>query len=601
MEAFGRAVDRIKTLGVLLIITHRPEFEPPWIGQPHVAAIILNRLGERQIAAIIDSLTGNKPLSPSIRQDIIERTDGIPLFVEEMTKAVLEAESESDAQQTAAAVPSSVLAVPASLHASLMARLDRLGPAREVAQIGAAIGREFSHALLEAVAGKPEQQLASALDRLVAAGLIFRQGVSPQANYLFKHALVQDAAYGTLLREPRRALHARIAETLENQFAEIAQNQPALLARHFTQAGLIEKAALLWGKAGQQSLARSALVEATAQFNRALAQIAALPATPALRREQIKLQVALITPLMYLKGLAGSETKAAVERARLLIEQAETLGEPLDDPLLLFSVLYGFWFVNLAAFNGDVLRELATQFLALAEKRGDDTAHDWAPPHGYFIAVHRRFRGRPSALRSGARALRRRQAPPAGGSVRSGQPSGDLVVSIHRLVDAWLSRSCAGRRGSSAQRSPRDRPCPVVDVCAGYDFDNPYPPRKLRGSKHATDELVAVAEEKSAVFWKAVGRACKVVLAETGKPSDAVHQTTSGMTAYRSREQHKFAAFAIIFGESLCGLCQFDDAWRCIDEAMAAVEKIKERWCEAKVNRVAGEIALKMSEPSGKS
>ena len=157
LEAFGRAVDRIRTLGVLLIVTYRPEFEPPWIGRPHVTALTINRLGEREIAAIIDRVIGNKLLPASVRQDIIERTDGIPLFVEEMTKAVLEAESEGAARQTAAAVPSAALAVPASLHASLMARLDRLGPAKEVAQIGAAIGREFSHALLGAVAGKPER------------------------------------------------------------------------------------------------------------------------------------------------------------------------------------------------------------------------------------------------------------------------------------------------------------------------------------------------------------------------------------------------------------------------------------------------------------
>ena len=325
LEALGRTVDRLKTLGVLLIVTYRPEFEPPWIGRPHVTALTLNRLGEREIAAMIDRVTGNKSLPASIRQDIIERTDGIPLFVEEMTKAVLEAESDEAAQRTVAAIPSPSLAVPASLHASLMARLDRLGPAKEVAQIGAAIGREFSHALLAAVARKPEAELQSALDRLIAAGLLFRQGVPPHATYLFKHALVQDAAYGTLLREPRRALHARIAETLESQFAEIAESQPELLARHCTEAGLIEKAAGLWGKAGQRSLARSALVEAVAQLTRALDQIATLPATPALRREQIKLQVALITPLLHVKGYAAPETKAAVERARLLIEQAKPL------------------------------------------------------------------------------------------------------------------------------------------------------------------------------------------------------------------------------------------------------------------------------------
>ena len=183
-------MDRLRTLGVLLIVTYRPEFEPPWIGRPYVTALTLNRLGEREITAMIDRVTGNKALPGSIRQDIIERTDGVPLFVEEMTKAVLEAESEDEARHTAATVPSSAVAVPASLHASLMARLDRLGPAKEVAQVGAAIGREFSHTLLAAVARKLEIELGSALDRLIGAGLLFRQGVPPHATYLFKHALV---------------------------------------------------------------------------------------------------------------------------------------------------------------------------------------------------------------------------------------------------------------------------------------------------------------------------------------------------------------------------------------------------------------------------
>ena len=214
---------------MLLIITYRPEFEPPWIGRAHVAALNLNRLGDREIAALVDQVKGNKSLPESIRQEIIERTDGIPLFVEEMTKAVLEAETEGDAQRTAAAVPSPRLAVPASLHASLMARLDRLGSAKEVAQIGAVIGREFSYALLVAVADRGELELRSALDRLIDAGLLFRQGVAPHATYLFKHALVQDAAYGTLLREPRRALHARIAAAIEEQFADIAEARPELL------------------------------------------------------------------------------------------------------------------------------------------------------------------------------------------------------------------------------------------------------------------------------------------------------------------------------------------------------------------------------------
>jgi predicted ATPase len=268
LEAFGRTVARIATLPVLMIVTFRWEFEAPWTGQPQVTALALNRLGPFEVVTLIDRVVGDKLLPSDIRKDIVERTDGIPLFVEEMTKAVLEAGGELEAMQTAAAVPSSAHAVPASLHASLMARLDRLGAAKEVAQIGSAIGREFSHALLASVARKSEAELGPALERLVQAGLLSRQGVPPQASYLFKHALVQDAAYGTLLREPRRALHARIAEAIEGQFAETAESRPEILAHHCTEAGLIEKAAGLWGKAGQWSLDRSALAEAAASRGR---------------------------------------------------------------------------------------------------------------------------------------------------------------------------------------------------------------------------------------------------------------------------------------------------------------------------------------------
>ena len=321
LEVLDRVAHLIRSLRVLLIVTFRPDFDAPWIGRPYVTALTINRLGRRDIDIMIDTVVGNKPLLANIRRDIIERTDGIPLFVEEMTKAVLEARSEGAAL---ASVSSPVLAVPASLYASLMARLDRLGPAKELAQIGAAIGREFSHELLAAVGRKHEAELGLELERLIAAGLLFRQGVPPHATYFFKHALLQDAAYGTLLREPRRALHARIADILENKFADIAERQPELLALHCTEAGLIEKAVGLWGKAGHRSLERSALVEAAVQLTRALDQIATLPSSPALRGEQIKLQVALIIPLMHVKGYAAPEPQAAVEQARLLIERVRS-------------------------------------------------------------------------------------------------------------------------------------------------------------------------------------------------------------------------------------------------------------------------------------
>ena len=383
----------------------------------------------------------------------------------------------------AAMVPSPALAVPASLQASLMARLDRLGPAKEVAQIGSVIGREFSHALLAAVVRKPEAELNAALQRLIAAGLLFRQGVPPHAIYLFKHALVQDAAYGTLLREPRRALHARIAEMLESQFADIAERQPELLARHFTEAGLIEKAAGLWGKAGQRSLARSALIEAAQQLARALGQIATLPGTPALRREEIKLQVALINSLMHVKGYAAPETKAATEKARLLIEKAEALGEPPDDPLMLFSVLYGFWGASYNVFNGGAVCELAGQFLALAEKQGATVP----------LMIGRRLMGS-SLLLTGEVAESRvhfdqalalhdpAKHRPLDDPFWSGHRCVNLDVSVTSPVVAGLPRVCTRRRRPWPQGCTGDRSCTHPDDCAGRHY--PYPLRELRDSKH---------------------------------------------------------------------------------------------------------------------
>src|SRR5262245_40526944 len=232
LELFGRTVDRIRRLSVLLIVTFRPEFEPGWRGRPHVTSLNLNRLAPREFGAIIEHIVGNKQLPANIRQDIVERTDGIPLFVEEMTKAVLEAESESEARRAAAMVPSPALAVPASLHASLMARLDRLGPAKELAQIGAAIGREFSYELLRAVTATPEPALCTALDQLVASGLVHRRGTTPLATYAFKHALVRDAAEEVLLRARRKELHGAIARALEKHLPEIVEAQPELIARH---------------------------------------------------------------------------------------------------------------------------------------------------------------------------------------------------------------------------------------------------------------------------------------------------------------------------------------------------------------------------------
>jgi predicted ATPase len=479
----------------------------------------------------------------------------------------------------------------------LAARLDRLGPAREVAQIGAVIGRDFSYALLRAVAAIEDAPLQMALQQLAEADILLVQGLPPESDYRFKHALIQDAAYENLLKSRRQVLHRRIGETLRDRFAARAAAEPELLAHHFTQAGFTEAAIEWWGKAGQQSLARSALVETAEQLARALAQIAALPATPALRREQIKLQVALITPLIHVKGYAAAETKGAMERARLLIEQAEALGERPEDPLLLFSVLYGFWVANFVASNCDVMRELAAQFLALAQKQGA-TVVPLMIGHRLMghsllltgdIAAGRAHYDQGIALYDPAehRLLATRFGQDVGVSILSfrslalwvlGYPEAALADAHNALKDAREIGHATSLMFALSSRTA----FPHLQ-CGNYAAANAQ-----------AEELVALADEKGALYWKAEGMLLQGdVLALTGKAFDAVQMMASGITALRSTGATLWIPSRLLcLARAYADLGQFEDAWRCIGEAMTAVETTKERWCEAEINRTAGEIAL---------
>ena len=532
LDLLGMVVNLIETSPVLLIVTFRPEFEPPWIGRPHVTALTLNRLPQRNIAAMIDHIAGNKLLAADIRQDIIERTDGIPLFVEEMTKAVLEAGSEGEAELTAAGVPLPTVPVPASLHASLMARLDRLGPAKRVAQVGAAIGRDFSHGLLTAGIGRPEPEVNSELDRIVQSGLLFRQGVPPHATYLFKHALVQDAAYGTLLREARRSLHARIAESLENQSAEMVENQPEVLARHWTEAGLVEKGAALWGKAGQRSLERSAFVESAEQITKALSHIDTLPSTPASRREQIKLQVALITPLMNVKGPAAPETKAAAERAHLLLTEAEAMGESLEDPELLLSVLAGFAAANFLAFNGDAMGRIAEQFLGLAEKQGAMVPR----------MIGHRVMGM-TVLHTGNLVQGRAhydQALALADQLTTRLPISERVLTLcFRCFALWLlgypEAALVDLDHAHTEARKIGHANDLLYALLFSTWVHLVCYRNYSTAKRAANELVKLSDKTGALVWRNQGMIYQgCVLAVTGKASEAVHMISSGLSTRRS-------------------------------------------------------------------
>jgi predicted ATPase len=294
-ELLDLTVDRAQHLPVLLAITFRPEFQAPWGGRSHVTNLALNRLGERDGEALVHKLTRNAALTAEIVSEIVERTDGVPLFVEELTKAVLESAAQGD-RVTAVLASASLAAqsVPATLHASLMARLDRFGPApKETAQIGAVLGREFSYELIEQVAQRPETELKDALRRLIDARLLFCRGTAPYASYLFKHALVQDAAYGTLLRAKRQKLHGRVASVLQESFADLVERHPELLAHHLTAAGDTKRATDQWLKAGQHAAEQSAYLEAIAHLERGLGLLHSLPESPDRDKCEIDLQLAL--------------------------------------------------------------------------------------------------------------------------------------------------------------------------------------------------------------------------------------------------------------------------------------------------------------------
>jgi DNA-binding winged helix-turn-helix (wHTH) protein/predicted ATPase len=581
---------------ILVIATFRPELICPWADRLQTTLITLGRLSLPQSAKIVADVSHGRHLPIEIVDEVLQRADGIPLFVEELTKAVIESDDLEEACGYSTKSPGSALKIPATLRGSLLARLDRLKSAREVAQIGAALGRRFSHKLISAVVAMPQQQLDHALGRLVNAELIWRRGIPPDAEYTFKHALVQDAAYGTLLRDSRRALHKLIAETLESRFSSVVENQPELLAHHYTEAGLIEKSSRLWGKAGQISLTRSALKEAATQLTRALTQIEMLPGTATLRREQIKLQIALATALMHTKGYAAPETRAALDCARLLVERAQDLGEPPEDPLLLFSVLHGFWVANHVAFNGEVILDLAVKFMALAEKQG--TPFTLLLGHR-VMGTSLLFLGDFAEARSHLDRAMLLYDPAEHRSLgaRFGQEAGVAILS-NRPLALWLLGypEAALKEANEALSYARDLGqvasfLYAVTRVAWFHLVV----RDYSKAAEQIQELMDLAQDMEGSYWTAAGRMLQGCLfALTSKGSAAISHITSGIAISRLQGANllRMPWYLSCMATAYIELGQLDEAGRCITDAIAAMETTKETWQESEIYRMAGELAL---------
>jgi class 3 adenylate cyclase len=409
-ELLDLTLERVARLPVLLVVTFRPEFQQAWSDRRHVTMLSLNRLGDRDAAALVEGLARNASISRETVNEIVEHADGVPLFAEELTKAVLESGNRSHrVAAVLAASPSPALAIPVTLHASLIARLDRLGPiAKEVGQIGAVIGREFGYDLIEQVAFRPAVELQAGLNRLAESGLLYCRGVALQSTYLFKHALVQDAAYATLLRARRQELHSRVAAALQQHFADLVERQPELLAHHLTAAGDSEHAVDQWLKAGQRAAERLAHLEAIRHFERGLAILPTLPQGPARNRWEIELQLARGLSAFTAGGYSSTTAAGAYARARELAEQG-------GDSHQLFMAVYVLW--QSANGAGKVLdcRRLSDRLQQLTAGKTDDELRLQAHHSAWATCL---FAGEPAAAREHSEVGRQLYDPERHGSHR---------------------------------------------------------------------------------------------------------------------------------------------------------------------------------------
>jgi class 3 adenylate cyclase/tetratricopeptide (TPR) repeat protein len=431
-ELLDLTVDRVRRLPVLLVVTFRPEFQHGREGQPHVTSLALNRLAERDGAALVERLSGNAGIGQETVDEIVERADGVPLFVEELTKAVLESgERGNPVAAILAASPAATLAIPATLHASLNARLDRLGPvAKEIGQIGAVIGREFDYDLIEQASQRPAAELRSGLDRLAEAGLLFCRGVAPQSSYLFKHALVQDAAYGTLLRPRRQELHARVGAALEHDFADLVERQPELLAHHLTASGNTERAIDQWLKAGRFAAQRLAHLEAVRHFERGLAILPLLAEGLERDRREIELQLARGLSLFTIEGFISGPAGEAYARAHQLSERS-------GDVRQLFMSVFGLW-VSANGRGGMVeCRKFSGRLQQLATADANDELSLQAHHSAWTTCL---FSGEPAAVRKHCAAGRRIYDP-------------ERHRHHHQLFGGHDPGVCAGYMGAQADWS----------------------------------------------------------------------------------------------------------------------------------------------------
>ena len=592
LEALGLLIERAQRLPVLVLITFRPEFVPPWGGHAHVTQLSLARLTRRHGAAIATRLAAGRALPEGILAEIVARTDGIPLFVEELTKTVLESgvlQETGDHYELAGPLPP--LAIPSTLQDSLMARLDRLAAVKEVAQTAAAIGREFDYQLLAMVSSSSEKQLNDALEQLVAAELVFRRGAPPHAAYTFKHALVQEAAYSSLLRSRRQQLHARVAQALEEKFPDVAANRPEVLARHLTDAQMTDKAVRYWHKAGQQAAERFAHREAITHFSTALELLKSLPDNPEHIREEIRLQIALGVSLVTTRGPVPEVAETCL-RARQLAEQT-------GDTRQAYAAVWGLWYFNHMRMRFKTARDLSYELLELAKRERDDglllQAHHAAWPvllYGGEFLLCRKHTEQGLALydphEHRSHALR-----------YAGHDPG-VCCRYHGGLALWLlgwpDQAMAMAHDAVRLATELAQPYSLAIALCYVSFLHQFRGEARLAQEHA-EATIARSVEQAYLQYRATGVLIRGwAVAAQGDVEAGAAAVREGLAALSAagadvRRSYFLALLGDIHGRG----GRLEAAHSAIAEALTFAEESGERWWEADLHRLRGELLLAQS------
>ena len=594
LELLGHTIGIVADLRVLAIITYRPEFIAPWDSHPNTTSLTLNRLNRQQCAAIITQIAEDKALPPELTEQIVTKADGVPLFLEELTKTVLESgllKRSGDRYELDRPLPP--LAIPATLHDSLTARLDRLSSVKEVAQIGATIGREFSYELLSAVASFPEAELQDALIQLVNSEMMFAGGSPPQATYTFKHALVRDAAYSTLLRAKRQQIHAKIAHVIEAQYPMIAETQPELLAHHLTEAGLFYEGIVYWHKAGERAMRRSANAEAVAQLTRGIDLQKAIPASPDGKQRELSMQILLAQALIATKGYAAPQTGQAFERA---VEIMQSAGTRAQQP----AVLHGLYAHNVVGGKLDAALDLARTLLTAVENA--------AEPWGFYPA-HRAlgttllYRGEFIEAKFHIERAISRYDPQVHASAIF-QFHQDMAVSARSLLSwtLWLLGYPA-QAGSLTADILTDARRLAHAHSLGYAlFFSGIILQMFCGNVAAmrehTREMLELANQHGLALWSVTGSILQAWLSRHEcELGSAGRQIRADLMAYRDMGSGVFRPlFLQLLGDVLAAEGKIPEALRALEEALSLVDSSGERWQESELHRVRGEMLLISSE-----